>query len=710
MIKTAATLEYDDSAGASASPAPLAPRGSMKFAFASGSRPLDGYTLKRGIGRGGFGEVYFAVSDAGKEVAVKRIERNLDIELRGVVQCLNLRHGNLVELYDIKYDEQDGPWVVMEYIAGASLKDILDANPRGLPDDEVHAWFRGIAAGVTYLHDHGIVHRDLKPANIFDDAGTVKIGDYGLSKYISCSRRSGNTESVGTCHYMAPEIGRGDYGKEIDVYALGVMLFELLTGTVPFDGESSQEVLMKHLTTDPDLSRLPEKFRPLVARAMRKDPQHRYATVESFLAEFEMAVTGECLGSDPKVTEEGAFEPVIVGEPIVSPVAVTSAGTPTKVRGNEPIYIGDPGPDENPGIELGPVKPGPGRLLRLRSSAHQAARPLTARTSARPASPASPLPTQRESVARQAAPVSLQRWLHQGWGGTVLKSFIAGTILVTLGLALYLNPRLTPLAAVGGAAIAVIVAVRQSRKSSTIHDAKSTDTLPLAGGYVDQEHMQRWALRMLTPWDRIAELAGSYLTAALVTAVLCLVMSALTGKLDSGPTVLAFQAWMIISSTAGAWLLLAAGKFWEVDQGEPWKRRFVLLMLGLVCGSLSWFLDQALLVSLTDELQLGSLFGGMLPAALHTANGSPTLALYLLYFGVTFALVPWWKYTDPTRSSRLSVGAVMAVALASLIFPFPQPWGLTIAVASAVAAQLSANWLSPDERLEIERRYKYSQS
>ena len=226
----------------------------MKFAYASGARPLDGYTIKRGVGRGGFGEVYFAVSDAGKEVALKLIRRNLDVELRGVTQCLNLKHPNLVALYDVRTDEQRRPLgrhgIRRRRIARRSDR----RNPNGLPVDEALGWLRGIAAGVAYLHDHGIVHRDLKPGNIFSDEGTVKIGDYGLAKFISCSRRSGQTESVGTVHYMAPEIANGRYGREIDIYALGIILYEMLTGHVPFDGESVGEVLMKHLTAEPDLS------------------------------------------------------------------------------------------------------------------------------------------------------------------------------------------------------------------------------------------------------------------------------------------------------------------------------------------------------------------------------------------------------------------------------------------------------------------------
>src|SRR5215475_5947705 len=104
----------------------------------------------------------------------------------------------------------------MEYVHGETLDAVIARHPEGMPQDEVLAWLKGVCAGVGYLHDHGIVHRDLKPGNIFIDEGTVKIGDYGLAKFISCSRRSGQTESVGTVHYMAPEIANGRYGREID--------------------------------------------------------------------------------------------------------------------------------------------------------------------------------------------------------------------------------------------------------------------------------------------------------------------------------------------------------------------------------------------------------------------------------------------------------------------------------------------------------------
>jgi hypothetical protein len=267
----------------------------MKFNYRSGQRPLEGFTIKRGIGKGGFGEVYFALSDGGKEVALKLIRGDGVMELRGVAHCLNLKHPNLVALYDLRTDPQGDHWVVMEYVAGEPLNVVLSRHPNGVSRELVREWFIGIGRAIGYLHDHGIVHRDLKPGNVFLENGTVKIGDYGLSKSISTSQRTGQTQSIGTVHYMAPEISTGNYNKQIDVYAAGVILYEMLSGRVPFEGESSGEILMKHLTQPPDLSKLPAEFVPIVAKALAKNPAQRYAS----MAEMGRAI--ESLGADGKV-------------------------------------------------------------------------------------------------------------------------------------------------------------------------------------------------------------------------------------------------------------------------------------------------------------------------------------------------------------------------------------------------------------------------
>jgi hypothetical protein len=146
------------------------------------------------------------------------------------------------------------------------------------------------------LHDHGIVHRDLKPGNIFVENGSVKVGDYGLCKFISSSQRTAQTQSVGTVHYMAPEISTGNYHKQIDIYSAGIILYEMLTGRVPFDGESAGEILMKHLTSPPDLSVLPPTYVNIVGKALAKNPAHRFVSM------LEMAKEVEAVGrhAEPK--------------------------------------------------------------------------------------------------------------------------------------------------------------------------------------------------------------------------------------------------------------------------------------------------------------------------------------------------------------------------------------------------------------------------
>ncbi len=269
----------------------------MKFTFAPESRPLEGFTIKRAIYRGGFGEVYYAVSDAGREVALKLLHHNAEIELRGVQQCLNLSHPNLVTIFDVRKDGDGDQWIIMEFVSGDTLDHVIRQHPQGVPIEVIRKWLPGIAAGVTYLHSRGIVHRDLKPANIFSEEGVVKIGDVGLSKFIAPSKRSAQTQSVGTVYYMAPEVAKGRYGREVDTYALGVILYEMLTGQLPFDGESTGEILMKHLSEQPDLTKLPPRLRSVIGKALHKDPQQRHKSI----AEFERVFTDAVLGRSQAV-------------------------------------------------------------------------------------------------------------------------------------------------------------------------------------------------------------------------------------------------------------------------------------------------------------------------------------------------------------------------------------------------------------------------
>jgi eukaryotic-like serine/threonine-protein kinase len=259
----------------------------MKFLYRSGQRPLEGFTIKRGLGKGGFGEVYYAVSDGGKDVALKLIRSHTDIELRGIAACLNLKHPNLLHLYDLRTDVRGDHWLIMEYVQGETLTQILAKHTHGLSIPKVKEWFLQAARAVAYLHDYSIVHRDLKPGNLFIENDQVRIGDYGLSKPIGSATSLEQSRGVGTVYYMAPEIVTGNYSRQVDVYALGVTLFEMLTGKPPFEGDTWEQVANKHQTDLPDLTGIPQAFVPILEHALHKDPKKRYTDVEQMIAAVE---------------------------------------------------------------------------------------------------------------------------------------------------------------------------------------------------------------------------------------------------------------------------------------------------------------------------------------------------------------------------------------------------------------------------------------
>jgi len=312
-----------------------------QYQYTYGDRPLTGYTVHRAIGRGGFGEVYYAVSDSGREVALKAIGGYEQIELRGVSQCMNLKSPHLVTIFDIKKNAQGRSFVVMEYISGPSLRDLLDADGAGLGVAKAGYFLQEIAKGLSFLHGAGIVHRDLKPGNIFYEDGYVKIGDYGLSKAITPSRHEDQTITVGTVHYMAPEIGAGCYDRSIDIYALGIILYEMLTGRVPYAGDSHGEILMKHMMGSPDLTGIDEPMATAVRKALTKDPTERYPTVQ--------AMAEEVLGADHVRMSVSGFRPEslsiaaakVAPKPVIPP-AIPAGRHPTKVP---------PGPPTIPRVE-----------------------------------------------------------------------------------------------------------------------------------------------------------------------------------------------------------------------------------------------------------------------------------------------------------------------------------------------------------------------
>jgi serine/threonine protein kinase len=204
------------------------------------------------------------------------------------------------------------PYLVLEYVPGGTLDERLSEAPAPLPDEEVEVIARDIAAGLAHAHEHGIVHRDLKPSNVlFDGEGRAKIADFGVARALSDATLTTTGAVVGTAQYMAPEqASGGDVGPESDVYAFGVILFQLLTGRLPFEAEHPvAEMLTKSWQDAPAV----ESFRPdappflaaLAASALSLDRRARPANGTALVA----ALDRQALPAAPATAETKVIGP-----------------------------------------------------------------------------------------------------------------------------------------------------------------------------------------------------------------------------------------------------------------------------------------------------------------------------------------------------------------------------------------------------------------
>lgn len=253
---------------------------------------IPGYEIVNKLGSGVFGEVYKARKESiGKFYAVKflkvsdeKVSEAIFKELDGLRYFAQIDHPNLVSIED-KGEVMGIPYIVMGYGGDETLKRRLSQGP--IPITEATAIFKQVCAGVAALHEKSIIHFDLKPANVFMKGDHARVGDYGLSKLVS---ESHNTMSIGrgTPYYMAPEMLRRRGDHRSDIYSLGVILFEMLTGQVPFTGDSEWEVLKKH-ETEPVVCppSMPQPYRGIIERAMQKDPTRRFASAGEILLALE---------------------------------------------------------------------------------------------------------------------------------------------------------------------------------------------------------------------------------------------------------------------------------------------------------------------------------------------------------------------------------------------------------------------------------------
>src|SRR6266487_317548 len=215
---------------------------------------------------------------------------------REAKNAASLSHPNIVSIYD-RGEAEGTYYIAMEYLDGRSLKELIVARgpaPINLAID----YARQILAAIRFAHRHGIVHRDIKPHNVMADAdGRLKVTDFGIAR-AGVSQMTEAGSIIGTAQYLSPEQARGaPVDQRSDLYSIGIVLYEMLTGTVPFTGESPVEIAMKHLSDTPrppSLQRpeIPPDLDMIVLRALAKNPDDRFQTAEEMDAELGRVAQG----------------------------------------------------------------------------------------------------------------------------------------------------------------------------------------------------------------------------------------------------------------------------------------------------------------------------------------------------------------------------------------------------------------------------------
>ncbi len=304
----------------------------MTDGFDKGQVIAGRYRVLRRLGVGGMADVYLAEDGTlGRQVAVKVLLKRYSGDAQFVERfrreaqaAASISHPNIVNIYD--WGPVDGTYyIVMEYVEGETLKDRIRREGRCSPGEAVRVTLELLAA-VQVAHGAHIVHRDIKSQNILiDSAGTVKVTDFGIAKADN-SQMTEVGSILGTAQYLAPEQARGEpVDERTDLYSVGVVLYEMLTGAVPFLGDSAVTVALKHVNEQPTepaevVPGMPHSLNQIVLKALAKDPDHRYRNAAEFSADLIAARSGGPLLA-------GAYDPDLDRTLVQSPAAGAESTT-----------------------------------------------------------------------------------------------------------------------------------------------------------------------------------------------------------------------------------------------------------------------------------------------------------------------------------------------------------------------------------------------
>lgn len=311
------------------------------------------YRIKERIGGGGMANVYLAFDlILERDVAIKvlRMEFVNDPEFierfdREAQAATSLSHPNIVSIYDVG-DEDDILYIVMEYVDGLTLKEYIVQNGP-LSVEKAVDIMEQLTSAIQHAHENGIVHRDIKPQNVLiDDHGIVKVTDFGIAMALSATALTQTNSVLGSVHYLSPEQARGGKAtKKSDIYSLGIVFYELVTGELPFSGQSPVSIALKHLQNETPSVRLlnpsvPQSVENIILQATTKDPFHRYQSV----AEMEHVIS---ISLNPENINEPKFEPPVqIGEETKAIPIITDDMTDTTTigRADEPtlVHQGEP--------------------------------------------------------------------------------------------------------------------------------------------------------------------------------------------------------------------------------------------------------------------------------------------------------------------------------------------------------------------------------